>query len=771
MPANAPKGAGVNAPLDPLAESVQGGVISTGLLLAIVALGGAGTMVVELGAVRLLAPWFGTSSSVWTNVIGVVLAALALGYALGARLASTAHPARRLGGVLIVAGVLAAWLPLCAQAIAGAFMPDDVPLHDVADVLVWGSLAAATVLFLPAATALGCAGPLAVETLQRSRGGGAGAAGGQVLAASTIGSLVGTFGTTHLLIPSFGIAMTFVIASVALTAAGALLVLLCRSSRGGGESVAPGGFASVASLLLLAPWAFGAGATLLRDEPLGRAARDGEALLARAESPLQSLRVIETGEGDERMRFLRVNESLDSFQSLWVPEPGLLGPGHYYNHFVLPWAWQSIEDGSPPATWDTLIIGLGAGTAVRVLEGVMGDATQLSTVGIEIDPDVVRLGLEHFDLEENDTTRIVGSGLDGRAALRALDGRVFDQVIVDAYANNMEIPSHLASVEAFREMGERLVDGGYLSINVGGFGAEDPVVQAIAASASVGLGASARLARVPFSRNWMVFLRKGERNVPEPGEAASGSRGPLPFPGLAALVRPLELPGAWATMSVDDARSFALTDDSSATEVLQSESIRMASDRLSELDRISDAEAEAAKGDQEFEAPSPQDLELEGAARAFLQKSSFVDALDAAREIESLALRARLEAEIHWYAGSLFTALEVAGRGLEAAPRDPLLLRLAIDLGFSVGAQAASQERLERLTSLDATKGPGWAPDLERLAGYGASASKSRTVKESAMALSVRVVSGAGGLVALLIMALALLGNGSAPRREAARSK
>ena len=151
----------------------RGGGVGEGPLLLIVGLAGAATMVVELGAVRVLAPWYGASSSVWTNVIGVVLAALALGYALGARLAAGPRPQRRLGVVLVMASLFSASLLLAARPVADLLMPAGVPLHRAAGVLVWGSLACATVLFLPAATALGCAGPLAVESLQRHRGGAA----------------------------------------------------------------------------------------------------------------------------------------------------------------------------------------------------------------------------------------------------------------------------------------------------------------------------------------------------------------------------------------------------------------------------------------------------------------------------------------------------------------------------------------------------------------------------------------------------------------------
>lgn len=512
---------------------------------------GAGTMTVELSAVRLLAPWFGASAGVWTNVIGVVLLALALGYLLGARLSCGPAPVARLAWVLAAAAGAAAALPPLAAPVARLFMPEGVPLHEAAGLLVWGSLAATTVLFLPAALFLGAVGPLAVEALQRAEGGGAGLAGGRVLALSTLGSLLGTFGTTHLLLPSLGIRATFLVAACALAAASLVVGFAGRRTRGAG---------------VLALAAVGVAA------PLGYAppgAREGERELAAVDSAYQRVRVVEVGEGAARQRFLRVNESLDSFQSVWVPEPGLLPPGHYYDHFALPLAFVGAT--TPPARWDMAVIGLGAGTAVRVLEGVLDPRTTLGVVGFELDPVVLALGAAHFELGAGPERMYVG-GLDGRAGLAQLT-RTFDQVVLDAYANNMEIPPHLATVEFFGEVRRALAPGGWLTANLGGFGLDDPVVRAVAHAAREGLGVPVHLARVPFSRNVTLLARIGAE-VPTPGSEAWRFA-----QALDELRPPLELPGAFTTLAGPEAGVPRLVDDRSPLEWLQLRSIEEAKAR------------------------------------------------------------------------------------------------------------------------------------------------------------------------------------------------
>lgn len=676
----------------------RGGGVGEGPLLLIVGLAGAATMVVELGAVRVLAPWFGTSSSVWTNVIGVVLAALALGYTLGARLAAGPRPQRRLGTTLIVAGLLSAALLLAARPVAEFLMPSGVPLHRAAGVLVWGSLACAAVLFLPAAAALGCAGPLAVESLQRHRGGAAGAAGGRVLAASTLGSLFGTFGTTHWAIPILGIAATYVLASLSLLGAGALLVM--RSGRpGAARNVAAG------AAVLLCGVAVGTDAA-------SRPHEGGGVLLAAVESPLQSIRAVEVqGPEGAPLRVLRVNEALDSFQSVWAPRVGLLPEGHYYNHFALPIGWTAREHGVDPERWRLLVLGLGAGTAVRVLEGVAPESTSLETVGIEVDGEVLRIAEEHFQLERGKPDRVAIGDLDGRAALAFVEGS-FEQIILDAYANNMEIPHHLATVEAFRAYRDRLTDGGWLTVNVGGFGADDPVIKAVAASAAAAFDGEVFLGRVPLSRNWVIHARRDAR-VPRPGERAFGSRGAsLPY-GLGELVAPLEVPGAWVRQGTSE---LELRDHVGSTETLQARSIAAAADHLQSLDIVRERAPALVSV-----MLADHDTAREADARAFLGRREFTDALAAAAEIDDPGTRGRVLADLHWRAGSPLAALEIATAALLEAPDDHGLLLLAIDCGFAVGANEASTIRLERLRSL-VGESAAWETTLARLAGFAAEA-------------------------------------------------
>jgi spermidine synthase len=191
--------------------------------------------------------------------------------------------------------------------------------------------------------------------------------------------------------------------------------------------------------------------------------------------------------------------------------------------------------------------------------------------GVEIDRKAIALGREWFDLPE-DSERVHVIAGDARTALARLPAG-FDLIVLDTYANQVEIPAHLATVELFTRAREHLAPGGWLAMNVGGFGAADPVVDAVGRTlVHVFGGARVAGARVPSSRNWVLFARR-DAEVPSPD--APGWR--VPGPVGEALIPPLELPGAW--VGFRDAGPF-LTDDRSPMERLQRQSLEEGRERL-----------------------------------------------------------------------------------------------------------------------------------------------------------------------------------------------
>ncbi|MEO6710540.1 MAG: fused MFS/spermidine synthase, partial [Planctomycetota bacterium] len=480
-------------------------------LLLWVAVAGAATMAVELSAVRMVSPWFGASSVVWTNVIGVILLALALGYLAGARWASRANIESTLAIALGASAVFTALLPLLAAPVCGWFMPQALRLDQAGALFEWGSLAATSLLFLLPAAALGTIGPLAVELASR-RGARPGVAGGQVLCVSTLGSLVGTFSTTHVLLPGLGVSRTVELAAL-LLGTGSLALALGARVRG-------------ASGLILVLVLCAAGARV----PPGPGIGEGFELLEARESSYQSVRAVRDLRGE--LRLLQVNEGLDSFQSVWRANPGALGPGFYYDAFALPAWWAGRSSGS----WRVAVLGLGAGTTFRVLDGASPPGLELSCVGAEIDRVVVGLGERWFDLPVYDPAHRVFAGYDARSALRLWSGP-FDEIVLDAYAHQTEIPAHLCSREAMQEMRAKLASGGWLAINVGGFSFEDPLLVAIAATASSAFESRVLVLRVGGSRNFVVFARAGLEPI-DPSDPAA----PRPDASLVHLWGPAQLP-------------------------------------------------------------------------------------------------------------------------------------------------------------------------------------------------------------------------------------
>jgi spermidine synthase len=441
-------------------------------------LAGFGCMAAELAAVRLLAPHFGDSAYVWTNVIGVILAAMAAGAYLGGRLATHGDPRRAAARLALVAGPWIAASPWASGAIGGWLLPADLPLDAAMPAMVRGSLVATLLLFAPPMAAVGALSPLLVTAVVRG-GGAVGAASGGMAAAGTVGSLLGTFLATHWLVPAFGCRAAMAVAGGALAAAG--LLLLARRS----------GVGAVAALAVCAV-AFGA--------PRGplRSALPGERLVAEVESRMQYLQVVRS-DGEPARTRLCINEGLDSFHSLAIEGSCFSGGAYYDWHALAP---LLAGGGERPAGLRVVSIGDAAGTLRRVYAAVHPGAT---VDAVDVDAATMALGDAHFPGPKAEGGRYV---LDGRVFL-ARSTATWDVIHVDAYAHQVYVPAHLASVEFFRAARARLRPGGVVACNVGALRRDDPVLARVGASMAAVFG-HARAMLVPNSRNALLVARAGE---------------------------------------------------------------------------------------------------------------------------------------------------------------------------------------------------------------------------------------------------------------------
>ena len=127
---------------------------------AIVFIAGGATLAVEICASRLLAPFFGNSTVVWANVIGLILVYLSIGYWFGGRIADRMPRRACSGGSSLVAAAGVAVIPFIARP----FLDATVSQLDTASVgAVVGSFIAALALFAVPVTLLGTVSPFAIR--------------------------------------------------------------------------------------------------------------------------------------------------------------------------------------------------------------------------------------------------------------------------------------------------------------------------------------------------------------------------------------------------------------------------------------------------------------------------------------------------------------------------------------------------------------------------------------------------------------------------------
>jgi spermidine synthase len=377
---------------------------------------GAGSTSTEICASRLLAPYFGASTVVWANVIGLILAALSVGYWLGGRIADRHPYPRVLGGIVVSAGALIAVIPFVAQPLLNLTVQG---LNNVSAGAVVGSFLGSLALFAPPVVLLGMAAPFAIR-LAVPEVAVAGAVAGRLYALSTVGSIAGVFVPAIITIELIGTQRTLVCTAVVVALGGSLL--LRRRWI-------------VAPIALAAVLAVPAGIV----KPVA-------GLLYEKESQYQFVQVVQRGS----VRDLYLNEGI-AVHSEWRRHTVLTGDEWDMFLAVPPLLGRPVRS--------VAILGNAGGTTARAY-GAFYPSARID--GVELDPVVTAAARRYMGLGQIKRLHVVTA--DARPFLERTHDR-FDLILVDAYRQPY-VPFYLATQQFFRLVRSRLRPGGIVALNV-----------------------------------------------------------------------------------------------------------------------------------------------------------------------------------------------------------------------------------------------------------------------------------------------------------------
>ncbi|MBU1118753.1 fused MFS/spermidine synthase [Patescibacteria group bacterium] len=380
------------------------------------------SMTLEMVLSRLFAPYFGTSLVVWGAVIGTVLIALSLGYYIGGRWADKKPKKSLLFSIGIIASILISVITFLFDLVFSNLNPENLFITSF-DLLIF--LLIVSLLFFAVPVFLfGCIVPFAVRIVTKDVS-HSGTDAGKIFSYSTIGSIFGVFIPAFITIPYLGTRETI----LGLVLFGLLVSLFYFRKK------------PYLYLLILIP-------ILLYFTSDYFYKQQSDKDLVVEETQYQLVRV--TDEGDHKE--MKIDTGF-GIQSVYYPDAEL--SQNYWDSFaVLPYV---MNDGKKEK--DVLVLGMAGGTATAQLRKLTGEDFTFNVTGVEIDPELTEIAREEFNMNEEVVTD------DARLFLQKTD-KTYDLIIIDVYAKESFIPSHLATYEFFEEVESKLNEQGIVAVNI-----------------------------------------------------------------------------------------------------------------------------------------------------------------------------------------------------------------------------------------------------------------------------------------------------------------
>ena len=393
-----------------------------GLLLS-VTLAGMAVLIIEITAIRMLAPFFGNSIFTISSVIGIILAALGLGYYLGGTLADRRPSAAWFFSLIVIAG----FSVLLLQFFNAVLLPGIAYKLS----LINGPLIVSFLMFFLPAMFLAMLSPFAIALLHaREAGRGVGNASGLVFFWSTLGSIAGSLATGFLLIPHWGIGSIVAATGSGLVLLGGAGLLVTRRL----PKILPAGLAllGIVSGIALAH--------------VGTA--DGPSVVFAADGLYERIVIRDIPYHDRTARILLQDRNISG--GLYLDDGSMAFD--YTRYFDL---YRLFT----PELKTALAIG---GGAYNVPRSILHDSPRAIVDVAEIDPSLHALALRYFDLPGD--ARLRNHVIDGRRFLHDTAER-YDLIFSDAYRSFISAPPQFATLEFFRLARSRLREDGVLIAN------------------------------------------------------------------------------------------------------------------------------------------------------------------------------------------------------------------------------------------------------------------------------------------------------------------
>ncbi|MDE6905317.1 MAG: fused MFS/spermidine synthase [Lachnospiraceae bacterium] len=487
---------------------------------------GMSVMAVELGASRLLAPYFSSSQIVWTIIIGTIMIAMALGNIYGGRYADKNPNPDKLYGRILIAAIWIGAIPVLGKyiilGISGVLI-----LAVNTNFLIWAGFFACMVIFVFPLFLLGTVTPslvkYTVDKLEDS-----GKTVGQLNASNTVGSILGTFLPTFVTIPAVGTSITFLIFAGILLA---LALIYFISTRTGAKK------SGIGLVLFLICCFTGSSDSFAFWE---------NNLTYEGESIYNYLQVKE----DDRQVVLSTNV-LFGVQSILKKDDTFTGM--YYDYAL---AAPLMAGEADKGDFDILVLGNGTGTFASQCKKYFAHA---KVEGVEIDGKITELAKRYFKLP--DEVRV--TTYDGRAFLNVIDTK-YDVIMVDAY-QDITIPFQMSSLEFFTLVKEHLKEDGVMVVNMNMRGQEEGNINQYLADTISHVFSEIFTVDVPGTTNRelfasdnpnMMFLFEKNRETLSEGKTAGGAELSEMLQQVCAGMDPYE-PG-----------KYLMTDDKAPVELL-----------------------------------------------------------------------------------------------------------------------------------------------------------------------------------------------------------